>query len=71
VFVDVLALGAHAGVELEGVEVQLQRQAIDAAGGGFQRVQADGAPGADDVGDEINAHGRQGSGAKGMSHSRP
>mmetsp|Transcript_3124 Transcript_3124/g.5430 ORF Transcript_3124/g.5430 Transcript_3124/m.5430 type:complete len:220 (+) Transcript_3124:410-1069(+) len=63
VFLDVLALGAHARVEFEGMEMQVQLQPGDAGGGGLQRIQADGAPGADHVGDEIDAHEGSGSGA--------
>ena len=58
VFGDVLALGRHVRVQLERLEVQVDLQVgPDAFEGGFEVAQADGAPGAGDVGDEIDLHG--------------
>ena len=53
----ILALGRHGRIELEGLEVQVDRDRVaDAAERRFERVQADRAPGAGDVRDEIDAH---------------
>src|SRR5690606_5452012 len=52
---DVLALGAHLRVQLEGLEADVGRHlAVEALQGLLQPAQADGAPGAGDVGDEID-----------------
>jgi hypothetical protein len=51
-----LALGAHAGVQLEGLEADLGAQ-TGADQRRLQRVQADHAPGAGDVGDEVDGDG--------------
>jgi len=54
-FGDVLAAGRHLRIELERLEVQFRPHvALQIVEGLFQRGQPDGAPGAGDVGDEID-----------------
>jgi hypothetical protein len=56
VFLDVLAAGRHAGIQFERLEVQLGGDlAVEALQGLLERVQADDAPRAGDVGDEVDS----------------
>jgi hypothetical protein len=56
----ILPLGAHVRVQLEGLEVNLYGDvAADALQRDFQRVQPHSAPGAGDVGDEVDFHAAQ------------
>ena len=58
VLADVLPFGTHLRIEFEGLEVQLGPDVgRDAREGGFERAQTDGAPGARDIGDEIDLEG--------------
>ena len=58
VLADVLAFGAHLRVQLEGLEAQVDGDlALHALDGTFQGCQPDGAPGAGDVGDEVDVKG--------------
>src|ERR1700761_8715760 len=60
VLAGVLALGPHAGVQLEGLEVQRDGHlGAEALQRGLERGEADGAPRAGDIGDEIDLHARQ------------
>ena len=54
---DVLAARAHVGVQFEGLEMQIDLQiGPQAANGLLQGIQADGAPWAGHIGDEIDLH---------------
>ncbi|MCY1180698.1 hypothetical protein D9M73_211610 [compost metagenome] len=54
----VLAFRRHVGVQFERLDVQLHVHIVaQPANGGEQAVQADGAPGADHVGDEVDGEG--------------